>query len=163
MSGNGNSKVGFTLDGTPVTAEVEARELLTDVLRHKMGSKSVHVGCEQGVCGACTVIINGQLARSCLVLAVQVHGQDVTTLRGITESEQFRAISTAFSEFSAIQCGFCTPGFVVALYAALVNDAMPTSETKMREYLSGNLCRCTGYQGLVRAALSLRDSDDCLD
>ena len=137
------------------TVTVEARRTLADVLRHDLGYTGTHLGCEHGICGACTVLVDGAPARSCLMFGVQADGSDVTTVEGLADGEQLSDLQQAFSDHHALQCGFCTPGFLLLAQAYLgeLNDAEP-SEAEVREVVASNLCRCTGYQGLVDAVLA---------
>ncbi len=134
---------------------VEARRTLADVLRHDLGYTGTHLGCEHGICGACTVLVDGAPARSCLMFGVQADGSDVTTVEGLADGEQLSDLQQAFSDHHALQCGFCTPGFLLLAQAYLgeLSDAEP-SEAEVREVVASNLCRCTGYQGLVDAVLA---------
>jgi aerobic carbon-monoxide dehydrogenase small subunit len=124
--------------------------LLSDFLRHTLGLTGTHVGCEQGVCGACTVLFNGEPARSCITFATQAHGAVLETIEGMAVGSALHPIQEAFREAHALQCGFCTPGFVLSV-RALLEVAPSPSEPEVREYLSGNICRCTGYANIVRA------------
>ena len=145
--------VRVTVNGAEYERPVEPRLLLSDFLRHELGLTGTHVGCEHGVCGACTVIVDGELARSCLMLAVQVDGATVETVEGLAKSEdQLHPIQQAFWDHHGLQCGFCTPGFLMTLKAFLADEPNPTEE-QVRDAISGNLCRCTGYQNIVAAAL----------
>jgi aerobic-type carbon monoxide dehydrogenase small subunit (CoxS/CutS family) len=145
--------VRLTVNGAPRSVEVEARALLSDVLRHELGLSGTHVGCEQGVCGACTVLFDGLPVRACLMLAVQAAGHAVTTVEGLAGADgSLDALQTAFRDCHALQCGYCTPGILITMRAFL--DEHPTpGEAEIREALSGNLCRCTGYQHIVDAVL----------
>jgi carbon-monoxide dehydrogenase small subunit len=130
---------------------VPPRLLLSDFLRHHLGLTGTHVGCEHGVCGACTVLLDGEPVRSCLVLAVQADGAEVTTVEGLApDSERLHPVQAAFRETHALQCGFCTPGILMTV-VALLRDTPAPSDEAIREGLAGNLCRCTGYQNIVRA------------
>jgi 2-furoyl-CoA dehydrogenase 2Fe-2S iron sulfur subunit len=145
--------VRFLLNGRPVSGEAEPRLLLSDFLRHVLGATGTHVGCEHGVCGACTVRIDGFAARSCLMLAVQAEGRRVDTVEGLAgEDGALDALQRAFRRHHALQCGFCTPGILMSLSDWLARTPDP-SEADIRAMLSGHLCRCTGYAGIVRAAL----------
>ena len=145
--------VRVTVNGAEYERPVEPRLLLSDFLRHELGLTGTHVGCEHGVCGACTVLVGGELARSCLMLAVQVDGATVETVEGLAKSEdQLHPIQQAFWDHHGLQCGFCTPGFLMTLKAFLADEPNPTEE-QVRDAISGNLCRCTGYQNIVAAAL----------
>lgn len=151
-------RVSFTLNGQPVSGLAEPRMLLTDFLRHEVGATGTHVGCEHGVCGACTVQINGGLARACLALAVQTDGAEVKTVEGLSPDNgtTLSVIQEAFREHHGLQCGFCTAGFLMTLDAVL-RDTPDASEEHLREMLSGHLCRCTGYAPIIRAAIAARD------
>jgi 2-furoyl-CoA dehydrogenase 2Fe-2S iron sulfur subunit len=146
-------RVAFTLNGRPVSLEAEPRLLATDALRHGLGATGTHVGCEHGVCGACTIQIDGQPARACLTLAVQLEGRDVATVEGLApERDRLSVMQAAFRRHHALQCGFCTAGILVSLDAYLREEPAP-SEQDMREVVGGHLCRCTGYTPIIRAAL----------
>ncbi len=154
--------LNLTVNGTPHTAEVEGRLLLSDFIRHELGLTGTHVGCEHGVCGACTVLLDGQAVRSCLMLAVQADGHDVRTVEDLAQSQtELHPLQQAFWETHGLQCGFCTPGILMTMLAFLQENPDP-SEHEVREALSGNLCRCTGYQHIVEAvqlaAAKLTDS-----
>jgi len=142
--------VRLILNGQPVERQVEARCSLADFLRHDLGLTGTHVGCEHGVCGACTVLIDGRSARSCLIFAAQVDGASVTTIEGLTPPHGLSPLQAAFRESFALQCGFCTPGMIVASHELLAENSAP-SDTEIREALSGNLCMCTGYVNIIRA------------
>ena len=146
--------VRFTLNGRPVTGEAEPRTLLHDFLRHRLGETGTHAGCEHGVCGACTVQIDGEAARACIVLAVQVDGAEIRTVEGLAPSpDRLSILQECFREFHALQCGFCTPGILMSLDAFL--RAYPDApEAGIRGMLSGHLCRCTGYVPIMKAALA---------
>jgi 2-furoyl-CoA dehydrogenase 2Fe-2S iron sulfur subunit len=167
LSAGTRRPVRFTLNGAPVAGEAEPRMLLTDFLRHSLGTTGTHVGCEHGICGACTILIDGAPARACLTLAVQASGTEIRTVEGLaTQAPPHPAIvATApasfhlsllqecFREHHAVQCGFCTPGILMSLTALLAENPAAT-ETEIRETLAGHLCRCTGYAPIVRAALA---------
>jgi carbon-monoxide dehydrogenase small subunit len=138
------------VNGQNLERSVESRRSLADFLRHDLGLRGTHVGCEHGVCGACTVLINGRSARSCLLFAAQVGGASVTTIEGLTPPQGLSALQAAFRESFALQCGFCTPGIIVASHELLTENPAPT-DAEIREALSGNLCMCTGYVNIVRA------------
>jgi aerobic carbon-monoxide dehydrogenase small subunit len=143
--------VEMTVNGRTQRGVVEPRVTLADFLREKCGLTGTHLGCEHGACGACTVLLDGQAVRSCLIFAVAVDGQDVTTVEGIAgEDGELSAVQSAMRECHGLQCGFCTPGFVTSITALLRDNPNPTDE-EIREGLSGNFCRCTGYQGIVNA------------
>ncbi len=143
--------ITLTVNGQTYERSVEPRLLLSDFLRHELGLSGTHVGCEHGVCGACTVLFDGQPIRSCLALAVQAHGHTLTTVEGLARSQaELHPIQQAFWEAHGLQCGFCTPGILMTLVPFLEENPNP-SEADIREAISGNLCRCTGYQHIVDA------------
>jgi carbon-monoxide dehydrogenase small subunit len=142
--------ITVTVNGTPYERAVEPRLLLSDFLRHEIGLTGTHVGCEHGVCGACTVLFDGEPIRSCLMFAVQADGHQVTTVEGLGTPDDLHVIQEAFREAHAVQCGFCTPGFLMTLVPFLEQNPDP-SEAEIREAISGNLCRCTGYQHIADA------------
>ena len=145
------SLLSVTVNGHLYEQQVPVRMLLSDFLRHELHLTGTHVGCEHGVCGCCTVLLNGEAVRSCLVLAIQTEGMALTTIEGMagTKSE-LHPIQQAFQEKHGLQCGFCTPGFIMTVHALLHENPDPTEE-EIRHELSGNLCRCTGYQNIVEA------------
>lgn len=145
--------VTVTVNGAQYERTVEPRLLLSDFLRHELGLTGTHVGCEHGVCGACTVLLDGEAVRSCLLFAVQAHGREVTTVEGLNPSgaeATLHPLQAAFWEAHGLQCGFCTPGILMTMLPFLEENPQPT-EAEIREALSGNLCRCTGYQFIVEA------------
>jgi aerobic carbon-monoxide dehydrogenase small subunit len=143
--------VKVSVNGRPTEATVEPRLTLADYLRERCGLKGTHLGCEHGACGACTVLVDGQAMRSCLMFAVQADGSEVTTVEGIASDDgELSPVQAALRECHGLQCGFCTPGFVMSITALLRDNPRPTDE-EIREGLSGNFCRCTGYQGIVNA------------
>ncbi len=145
--------IGVTVNGVRHERAVEPRLLLSDFLRHELGLTGTHVGCEHGVCGACTVLLDGDAVRSCLILAVQADGHELVTVEGLAPpggGDVLHPLQAAFREAHGLQCGFCTPGFLMTLVPFLREHPHP-SEPEIREALSGNLCRCTGYQGIVAA------------
>ena len=145
--------ISVTINGETFERDVETRLHLADFIRHECLLTGTHVGCEHGVCGACTILLNGQTARSCLMLAVQADGQEIKTVEGIAPNDQeLHPLQQAFQDNHGLQCGFCTPGMLATLLEFLENNPDPT-EREVREAISGNLCRCTGYQGIVAAAL----------
>jgi len=148
-------QVSFTVNGKALTTEVEPRTTLSLCLRDNMGLTGTHVGCEHGVCGACTVIIDGDAVRSCLTLAVQVEGTKITTVEGLADGDTLSPLQAAFRRHNALQCGFCTPGMLTTAHALLTEEP-GASETRIREVLSGNLCRCTGYVPIIEAVLDAR-------
>ena len=143
--------ITIRVNGVSRTAQAPARRLLSDFLRHDLGLTGTHVGCEHGVCGACTVLVDGDPARSCLMFAVTAQAHEVTTVEGIgNDPAALSPVQQAFAECHGLQCGFCTPGFITTITAYLEDHEDPTPE-EAREAISGNLCRCTGYQNIVKA------------
>ena len=140
----------MTVNGTQVTRRVQARQHLVDFLREELGLTGSHVGCEHGVCGACTVRVNGEIVRGCLMLAVQANGCKVETVEGLSDSGELKDLQKAFHEKNALQCGFCTPGMLMAAQD-LVLQKKKCSREEIRNHISGNYCRCTGYQAIVDA------------
>jgi aerobic-type carbon monoxide dehydrogenase small subunit (CoxS/CutS family) len=153
--------ISLTVNGQPREGRCEPRKLLVDFLREDLGLTGTHVGCEHGVCGACTVLVNGEAARSCLMLAVQARGAELLTVEGLMTDGALHPLQQAFHEHHGLQCGFCTPGMLLTALDFLRTHPEPT-ETQIREGLSAVLCRCTGYQGIVKAveaaAVTLRAS-----
>jgi len=145
--------IQLTVNGRPVEGLIEPRRLLADFLREDLELRGTHLGCEQGVCGACTVLLNGEPARSCLLFAVQADGADLMTVEGLAVNGALHPIQAAFRDHHALQCGFCTPGFLLTSLYLLRARPEIADETEVREALSGNLCRCTGYQNIVDAVL----------
>jgi carbon-monoxide dehydrogenase small subunit len=144
-------KVSLEVNGQRIEREVEPRLLLSDFLRHELGLTGTHVGCEHGVCGACTVLMDGEAVRSCILFAVQADGRALRTVEGLAPSpDQLHPLQQAFRECHGLQCGFCTPGFLMTLIPFLAENPDP-SEDEIRHALSGNLCRCTGYQKIVES------------
>jgi aerobic carbon-monoxide dehydrogenase small subunit len=143
--------IRLRVNGAVFDVQVPARRLLSDALRHDIGLTGTHVGCEHGVCGACTVLLDGDPVRACLVLAVSVEGQDITTVEGLAEPDgRLSPVQQAFRDCHGLQCGFCTPGFLTTITAGLRENPSPT-EDQARDMIAGNLCRCTGYQNIVAA------------
>ena len=143
--------VALTVNGVSYQRKVEARLLLSDFLRHELGLTGTHVGCEHGVCGACTILFDGQSMRSCLIFAVQANGHSIMTVEGLAKSpDQMHPLQEAFWEAHGLQCGYCTPGILMTMIPFLEQNPNPT-EDEIRHALSGNLCRCTGYQHIVDA------------
>ena len=142
--------VRLTVNGRPVEHAVEARRSLADFLREDLGLTGTHVGCEHGVCGACTVLVDGRSARACLLFAAQLDGRDVTTIEGLTPADGLSPLQECFHACHAMQCGFCTPGMIVTATELLAQEPAPSTEA-IREAISGNLCMCTGYVNIVRA------------
>jgi carbon-monoxide dehydrogenase small subunit len=145
----------FELNGEPVEAKVPARTTLADCLRHHFMQTGTHVGCEHGVCGACTVIVDGSAVRSCLMLAAQAEGAKVTTVEGLSSPDALSPLQTEFRRHHALQCGFCTPGMLTTAHALLSEEPNADKE-RIREVLSGNICRCTGYIPIVEAVYAAR-------
>jgi carbon-monoxide dehydrogenase small subunit/2-furoyl-CoA dehydrogenase 2Fe-2S iron sulfur subunit len=141
--------IELTVNGRAYREEVEPRLLLSDFLRHTLGLTGTHVGCEHGVCGACTVRLDGAAVRSCLLLAVQADGCEVQTVEGLAQNGELNALQSAFKDCHALQCGFCTPGILMA--ASQLLEGPPPSREEIEDMLSGQLCRCTGYEPIVRA------------
>ena len=142
--------ITLTVNGTQVSRRVEPRQHLVDFLREELGLTGSHLGCEHGVCGACTVRVNGEIVRGCLMLAVQANGCSVDTIEGLTDSKELARLQKAFHERNALQCGFCTPGMLMAAQDLLLQGGKP-SRGEIRAHISGNYCRCTGYQAIVDA------------
>ncbi len=142
--------VRVTVNGRAYARNVEPRMLLVDFLRHECSLTGTHVGCAHGVCGACTIVLDGVSVRSCLTFAVQAEGKEITTVEGLADGDTLNALQEAFHENHALQCGYCTPGFLMSLTEFLRETPNP-DESQIRERLSGNLCRCTGYANIVRA------------
>jgi aerobic carbon-monoxide dehydrogenase small subunit len=155
-----STEVSLTVNGTQVNATVPVRRLLVDFIRDDLGLTGTHAGCEHGVCGACTILMDGAPVRSCIMLAPQADGSSITTVEGITPAGRLSALQQAFKDHHALQCGFCTPGFLMTITAA--DPADHPDDRRIREMLSGNLCRCTGYQNIVHAVRAWwgRDHDD---
>ena len=145
-------KIAVNVNGTMRSATIETRMTLVDFLRHELKLTGTHVGCEHGVCGACTVLVNGNSARACLMLAVQCDGQNVATVESLADDSKLNVLQQAFQDNHGLQCGFCTPGMLMTLTEFLRDHPEP-GEAQVRDVLSGNLCRCTGYQGIIDAAL----------
>jgi len=143
-------RITLTVNGEPRSGEAEPRMTLADFLRGELGLTGTHVGCEHGVCGACTILLNGSTARACLTLAVQADGAEVLTVEGLARGTQLHPIQEEFSKAHALQCGFCTPGMLITAYELLRENAQPTEE-QIRDAISGNVCRCTGYVNIVKA------------
>jgi aerobic carbon-monoxide dehydrogenase small subunit len=144
-------RVRMVVNGRSVQADVEPRRLLADFLREDAHLYGTHLGCEHGVCGACTILLDGEPVRSCLMLAVQADGAELTTVEGLADDDGLHPLQEAFSEHHALQCGFCTPGFLLTSLYLMREQPDLDDEDEIREALSGNLCRCTGYQNIVTA------------
>jgi aerobic carbon-monoxide dehydrogenase small subunit len=148
-----NIPVSIMVNGRNLTADIAPRTLLSDCLRHEFDLPGTHVGCEHGVCGSCTVLVDGRTARSCLMFAVQADGMQVTTIEGLADGANLNPLQEAFWEEHGLQCGYCTPGMLMAATELLENNLNPTDD-EIREAISGNLCRCTGYTYIVDAIRS---------
>jgi carbon-monoxide dehydrogenase small subunit len=145
-------EVAVTVNGEPRSAVVDARTTLADFLRHELGLTGTHLGCEHGVCGSCTVLVDGASARSCLMLAAQANGTEITTIEGLAVDGELNHLQHAMGDSHGFQCGFCTPGFMMTATELLRENPRP-SEAQVREAISGNVCRCTGYQSIVDGIL----------
>jgi 2-furoyl-CoA dehydrogenase 2Fe-2S iron sulfur subunit len=153
MAAGQRHRIRFTLNGEAIDRVCEPRLLLTDFIRHEIGATGTHVGCEHGICGACTVTIDGQAARACLTLALQIEGREVRTVEALADSEgRLGVLQSAFQRHHALQCGFCTAGILMSL-DALFAKRIDATEAEIRDVLTGHLCRCTGYAPIVAAAL----------
>jgi len=157
MNATDRVKIAMQVNEASFEGEVEPRKTLADFLREDLGFTGVHLGCEHGVCGACSVLLNGAVVRSCILLAVQADGSQITTVEGLSKGDELHTMQRAFLEHHALQCGFCTPGMLLAAIDLLKHHANPT-ETQIREALSGNLCMCTGYVNIVRAVAAAAKS-----
>ena len=146
-------RIDVTVNGAAREGVAEARKTLADFLREDLALTGTHLGCEHGVCGACTVLLDGEPVRSCLMLAVQARGASITTIEGLADGDDLNPLQSALRDSHAFQCGFCTPGFVMQITALLQENPSPT-EAEVRETLSGNLCRCTGYETIINGVLS---------
>jgi len=147
----------LTVNGSARHVNVEPRKTLADVLREDLGLTGTHLGCEHGVCGACTVLIDGEAVRACLQFAVQADGAEITTVEGLANGRELTDVQQAMANNHGLQCGFCTPGFVISITAFLDANPQPTDD-EIRVAVSGNLCRCTGYQGILKAVREVADS-----
>ena len=147
--------VRFEVNGRAVSIDVPARMTLADCLRQHLKLTGTHLGCEHGVCGACTVIVDGEAVRACLMLAVQAEGTKVVTVEGLSHEDELTPLQAAFKKHHALQCGFCTPGMITTLHA-LLSEEPHADEERIRDVISGNLCRCTGYIPIIEAAMEAR-------
>jgi carbon-monoxide dehydrogenase small subunit len=143
-------EISLTINGRPFQGEVEARKLLADFIREDAGLTGTHLGCEHGVCGSCTVLLNGEAARSCLMFAVQADGAEIMTVEGLAPDGKLHPLQEAFREHHGLQCGFCTPGVLMSAYYFLQQNPNPTEE-EIRIGIAGSLCRCTGYESIIRS------------
>ena len=154
---NQDRAVKFELNGSTIEVNVPPRTTLADCLRHHLMQTGTHVGCEHGVCGACTVIVDGEAVRSCLMLAAQAEGTKVTTVEGLSADDDLTALQKAFRKHHALQCGFCTPGMLTTAHA-LLSEEPEAGRERIREVLSGNICRCTGYIAIIEAVYEARSA-----
>ena len=152
LAGNARHRITLTVNGKPKQGEAAPRMLLSDFLRHELGLYGTHVGCEHGVCGACTVLVDGRAVRSCTQYAVQAEGSEICTVENLAEGDTLSELQDAFHRHHALQCGFCTPGILMSVTQFLAETQLPT-EKEVRDMLSGHICRCTGYEGIVKAVL----------
>jgi len=150
-------EISLRINGKPYAGRVEARKTLADFIREDCGLTGTHLGCEHGVCGACTILMNGEAVRSCLLFAVQAEGAELMTVEGLADGDRLHPIQQAFWDHHALQCGFCTPGFLMTTLAFLRDAPRPT-EREIREALAGNLCRCTGYKNIVEAVTAVAET-----
>ena len=157
MTAMDDIEINVTVNGRTIKRRVEPRLLLTDFIRHEVGLTGTHVGCENGVCGACTVLVDSRAVRSCLMLAVQADGAKVVTVEGLSRDEGLTPLQSSFRKHHALQCGFCTPGMITTAHA-LLSEEPDCDADRVREVLSGNLCRCTGYISIVEAVLDARSA-----
>ncbi|MEE8213765.1 MAG: (2Fe-2S)-binding protein [Alphaproteobacteria bacterium] len=148
-------RIKFEVNGTKVELDTEPRVSLADCLRDTLGLTGTHLGCEHGVCGACTVIVDGAAVRACLMLAVQAHGEHIVTVEGLSNDDALSPLQASFRKHHALQCGFCTPGMITTAHALLTEEPDADAE-RVREVLSGNICRCTGYIPIIKAVLEAR-------
>ena len=153
----GEIEVGLTVNGRSYQGRCEPRKLLVDFIREDLGLTGTHIGCEHGVCGACTILFNGEAARSCLMFAVQAEGAELLTVEGLATGEELHPLQQAFHEHHALQCGFCTPGMLIAALDFLATNPTPT-EDEIREGISSVLCRCTGYVNIVKAVAAAAET-----
>ena len=158
MDKNDTATVKLTINGVPREGRCPPRKLLVDFIREDLALTGTHVGCEHGVCGACTILVNGEAARSCLLLAVQADGADLITVEGLAKDGKLHPLQQAFHEHHGLQCGFCTPGMLLTALDFLRTNPQPT-EQEIREGISAVLCRCTGYHGIVKAIAAVAGSD----
>jgi aerobic-type carbon monoxide dehydrogenase small subunit (CoxS/CutS family) len=150
-------EINLTVNGQPRSGRCEARKLLVDFIREDLGLTGTHAGCEHGICGACTILINGEAARSCITLAVQANGSQLVTVEGLAEGQHLHPLQKAFHDHHALQCGFCTPGMLMTAVDFLNSCPNPT-EAQIRDAMSAVICRCTGYQGIVNAVAAVANA-----
>ena len=152
------ASVSMTVNGQTVSAEIEGRTLLVDLLRNQLNLTGTHVGCDTSQCGACVVHVNGEAVKACTMFAADAAGAEVTTIEGMANGDELHPIQAAFQEYHGLQCGFCTPGMIMSAAALLKENPKPT-EAEVRHYLEGNICRCTGYHNIVKAILAASGQD----
>ena len=152
------ASVSMTVNGQTVSQEIEGRTLLVDLLRNQLNLTGTHVGCDTSQCGACVVHVNGEAVKACTIFAADVDGAEVTTIEGMANGDELHPIQAAFKEYHGLQCGFCTPGMIMSAAALLKENPKPT-ESEVRHYLEGNICRCTGYHNIVKAILAASGQD----
>ena len=152
------ASVSMTVNGHSVSAEIEGRTLLVDLLRNQLNLTGTHVGCDTSQCGACVVHVNGEAVKACTMFAAEADGARVTTIEGMANGDELHPIQAAFKEYHGLQCGFCTPGMIMSAAALLKENPKPT-EAEVRHYLEGNICRCTGYHNIVKAILAASGQD----
>ena len=152
------ASVSMTVNGQNVSAEIEGRTLLVDLLRNQLNLTGTHVGCDTSQCGACVVHVNGEAVKACTVFAADAAGAEVTTIEGMADGDELHPIQAAFKEYHGLQCGFCTPGMIMSAAPLLKENPKPT-EAEVRHYLEGNICRCTGYHNIVKAILAASGQD----
>ena len=152
------ASVSMTVNGRNVSAEVEGRTLLVELLRDKLNLTGTHIGCDTSQCGACVVHVNGEAVKACTIFAADAEGAEVTTIEGMANGEELHPIQAAFKEYHGLQCGFCTPGMIMSAAALLKENPKPT-EAEVRHYLEGNICRCTGYHNIVKAIMAASGQD----
>ncbi|MEQ9039634.1 MAG: (2Fe-2S)-binding protein [Silicimonas sp.] len=152
------ASVSMTVNGRNVSAEVEGRTLLVELLRDKLNLTGTHIGCDTSQCGACVVHVNGEAVKACTIFAADAEGAEVTTIEGMASGEELHPIQAAFKEYHGLQCGFCTPGMIMSAAALLKENPKPT-EAEVRHYLEGNICRCTGYHNIVKAIMAASGQD----
>jgi carbon-monoxide dehydrogenase small subunit len=152
------ASVSMTVNGQTVSQEIEGRTLLVDLLRNQLNLTGTHVGCDTSQCGACVVHVNGEAVKACTIFAADADGAEVTTIEGMANGDELHPIQAAFKEYHGLQCGFCTPGMIMSAAALLKENPKPT-ESEVRHYLEGNICRCTGYHNIVKAILAASGQD----
>jgi aerobic-type carbon monoxide dehydrogenase small subunit (CoxS/CutS family) len=159
LKAGSKTEINFYLNGKPVKGMAEPRRLLVDFLRHDLGLTGTHVGCEHGVCGACTIRINGKATRSCLLYAVQMTGKTIETIESLGDDDKLNSLQLAFQKNHALQCGFCTPGILMSL-TQLIEEEPHADVERIKDVLTGHLCRCTGYENIISAALEVLEKKE---